>query len=77
MVNRTEYRPPEGERTFESRLKFIHDIFANRFPQEQIMARCVQYKLDASFDAYIKDIHKSLCWLYGKDPMEVLKKIDG
>jgi len=67
---------PEEERTFETRLIFIHDIFANRYPRSQIMAHCIQHKLDKSYEAYVKEIHKSLWQLYGKDPMAVLKKID-
>jgi hypothetical protein len=70
-------RPPESERTFESRLKFIDEIFSNTYTQDQIMASCIQYKLNKSFESYIKDIHKSLWKLSGKDPMAVLRRIDG
>ena len=73
----SKYRPPESERTFESRLKFIDEIFSNTYTQDQIMASCIQYKLNKSFEAYIKDIHKSLWKLSGKDPMAVLRRIDG
>jgi hypothetical protein len=41
------------------------------------MASCINYKLNKSYEAYIKEIHKSLWNLYGKDPMMLLKKIDG
>lgn len=70
-------RPPESERTFESRLKFINEIFSDTYSSDQIMASCIQYKLNKSFDAYIKDIHKSLWKLSGKDPMAILRRIDG
>lgn len=70
-------RPPESERTFESRLKFINEIFSNTYSSDQIMASCIQYKLNKSFEAYIKDIHKSLWKLSGKDPMAILRRIDG
>ena len=73
----TKQRPPESERTFESRLKFIAEIFSNTYTQDQIMASCIQHKLNKSFEAYIKDIHKSLWKLSGKDPMAVLRRIDG
>ena len=69
-------RPPEESRTFETRVKFIDDIFSNLYTRDQIMASCITYKLDKSFDAYIKDIHKSLWKLSGKDPMSILRKID-
>jgi hypothetical protein len=70
-------RPPESERTFETRLKFIGEIFSNTYSHDQIMASCIQYKLNKSFETYIKDIHKSLWKLSGKDPMAVLRRIDG
>ena len=73
----SKQRPPESERTFESRLKFIDEIFSNTYTQDQIMASCIQYKLNKSFESYIKDIHKSLWKLSGKDPMAVLRRIDG
>ena len=69
-------RHPEESRTFETRVKFIDEIFSNLYTRDQIMASCITYKLDKSFDAYIKDIHKSLWKLSGKDPMSVLRKID-
>ena len=68
--------PEEASRTFESRLLFISEIFSNTYSQNQIMASCINYKLDKSFEAYIKDIHKSLWKLSGKDPMAVLRRID-
>ena len=40
------------------------------------MAHCIQHKLDKSYEAYVKEIHKSLWLLEGKDPMAILKKID-
>ena len=69
-------RPDEASRTFETRLKFIDEIFSNTYTRDQIMASCITYKLNKSFEAYIKDIHKSLWKLSGKDPMAVLRRID-
>ena len=69
-------RPDEASRTFETRVKFIDEIFSNTYTQDQIMASCITYKLNKSFEAYIKDIHKSLWKLSGKDPMAVLRRID-
>lgn len=51
---------PEEQRTFETRVKFIRDLFSSKYTENQIMANCVQYKLDKSLQAYIKEIHKSL-----------------
>ena len=69
-------RPNEASRTFETRVKFIDEIFSNTYTRDQIMASCITYKLNKSFEAYIKDIHKSLWKLSGKDPMAVLRRID-
>ena len=66
----------EDSRTFETRLKFIDELFSETYSRDQIMASCIQYKLDTSFDTYIKDIHKSLWRLGDKDPMTVLRRID-
>lgn len=67
---------PEENRTFETRLQFIHDIFTNKYTQDQIMANCIMYKLDKSYEAYIKKVHKS-CWLLeNEDPIKILKRID-
>ena len=70
-------RPDEASRTFETRVKFIDEIFSNTYTQDQIMASCISYKLNKSFEAYIKDIHKSLWLLNGKNPISILKRIDG
>lgn len=74
MVKNTKF--PEDERTFETRLKFIKEIFTNRYEPYQIMAHCIQHKLDKSYEVYLKEIHKSLWLLEDKDPMAILKKID-
>lgn len=67
---------PENERTFETRLKFIKELFTNKYEPYQIMAHCIQHKLDKSYEAYIKEIHKSVWLLENEDPMAVLKRID-
>ena len=63
-------------RTFETRISFIRDIFTNKYEPIDIMAHCVKYKLDKSYEVYIKDIFKSIWTLNGQDPMKVLKQID-
>ena len=47
-------------RTFETRVSFIHDIFSNKYEPIEIMAHCIQYKLGKSYEAYLKDILKSI-----------------
>ena len=68
---------PEEERNFETRLKFIRDLFTSKFENYQIMAHCIEHKLDRSYQSYLIDIHKSTWQLGNKDPIAVLKRIDG
>lgn len=63
-------------RTFETRITFIRDIFSNKFTPTEIMAHCIKYKLDKSYEVYLKDVLKSVWNLNGQDPMKILKRID-
>jgi predicted GTPase len=63
-------------RTFETRIAFIRDIFTNKYKPIEIMAHCVKYKLDKSYEVYLKDILKSIWNLNGQDPMKILKRVD-
>lgn len=63
-------------RTFETRVTFIRDIFSNKYKPIEIMAHCISYKLDKSYEIYLKDILKSVWNLNGQDPMKILKRID-
>ena len=63
-------------RTFETRVAFIKYIFTNKYQPIDIMAHCIQYKLDKSFEIYFNDILKSVWNLHGQDPIKILKQID-
>lgn len=63
-------------RTFETRVSFIRDIFTNKYEPIEIMAHSIAYKLDKSYEIYLKDILKSIWNLQGQDPMKILKSID-
>ncbi len=77
MPDTNEYgKFPEEERSFETRVSFIKDIFTLKHTNTEIMAHCIQYKLGKSFEAYSKQILKSVWTLRGEDPMKVLKRID-
>ncbi len=65
-----------NSRTFETRVGFIRDIFSNKYQPIEIMAHCIQYKLDKSYEVYLKDILKSVWNLDGQDPMKILKRVD-
>ena len=66
----------EASRTFETRLLFIKELFTNKYSQSDIMAHCIQHKLDESLKQYVKELEKHMWNLDGKDPMDILKKID-
>lgn len=66
----------EQYRTFETRLQFIGEIFANKLPQETIMANCINHKLKRSYEAYTDDLKSSVSKLKNEDPMAILKKIN-
>jgi hypothetical protein len=65
-----------SSRTFETRVSFIRDIFSNKYAPIEIMAHCIQYKLDKSYEIYLDDILKSIWNLNGQDPIKILKRID-
>ena len=65
----------EEDRTFESRLLFIGEIFNDPFPKDKIMTSCIQHKLDVSFEEYLSDVHKSYYKLLQKEPTTVLKRM--
>ena len=65
-----------NQRTFETRVSFIRDIFTNKHTPMEIMAHSIQYKLDKSYEIYFNDILKSVWNLNGQDPIKILKRID-
>lgn len=67
---------PEEDRTFETRLIFIKDIFLNKYPNEQIMANCINYKLNMSYESYSRELENDIKLLVGENPIRVLKRID-
>lgn len=64
------------QRTFETRVSFIRDIFTNKYEPVQIMAHCISYKLDKSFQVYLQEVLTSVWNLGGKDPLKILRKVD-
>lgn len=65
-----------SQRTFETRVSFIRDIFSNKYEPIEIMAHSIQYKLDKSLEVYFEDILKNIWNLNGQDPIKVLKSLD-
>lgn len=64
------------KRNFETRVKFINQIFTNKYTATEIMASCIKYKLGKSYEQYLKDVMKSVWNLEGEDPIKILKRID-
>lgn len=64
------------KRNFETRVKFINQIFTNKYTPTEIMASCIQYKLGKSYEQYLKDVTRSVWNLEGEDPIKILKRID-
>ena len=65
-----------SQRTFETRVSFIRDIFTNKYEPTEILAHSIKYKLDKSYEIYLADVLKSVWNLNGQDPIKVLKHID-
>ena len=72
----TDNKFPINERTFETRLMFINEIFSNLFSQEDIMAHCIVHKLDRSYLSYVKELEQSARNLEKADPIKILKTMD-
>lgn len=49
---------PEN-RTFETRLLFIKELFENTYSQADILANCIQHKLDRSFESFLEELNYS------------------
>ena len=62
----------------QSMINTTDEIVSDKVKYEpiEIMAHCIQYKLDKSYEAYFNDILKSVWNLNGKDPIKILKQID-
>ena len=65
-----------ASRTFETRVLFIKALLENKYTQSEIMAHCVEYKLDESLKKYIEALNQSVWNLEGEDPIKILKRID-
>jgi len=78
VVNLEESAKDRSKRTFETRLRFIESVFAHKFSEEEIFKKCIQYKLNISYEQYQADINKCFNILMGKvneDPLKVIKRL--
>lgn len=75
LINKVFLKPDYDTRTFESRLLFIKDLFEHTFDNSIIMGRCIQYKLNESYNTSEKERADSIKAIKQADPIEVLNKI--
>ena len=67
--------PGKENRTFETRLEFIANIFSHPLSKTEILASSVQFKLNKTYEIYLEEVNRSLSILAGHDPTKVLSKI--
>ena len=67
--------PGKENRTFETRLEFIANIFSNPLSKTEILASSVQFKLNKTYEIYLEEVNRSLSILASHDPTKVLSKI--
>ena len=48
-----------ASRTFETRLIFIRELFANKYSQNNILASCIEHKLKKSFEVFLDELEYS------------------
>lgn len=64
-------------RTFETRLLYIRDIFAEKYSQEEILKSSIEHKLQVSYEEYVNELKRSLALLQALDaPTKILKKVN-
>ena len=67
--------PGKENRTFETRLEFIANIFGHPLSKTEILASSVQFKLNKTYEIYLEEVNRSLSILASHDPTKVLSKI--
>lgn len=72
---RDKFDPGEENRTFETRLQFINNVFSNPSTKTEIMESCIQFKLKKNYEQYIEDVNRSLRILRSANPEDVLLKM--
>lgn len=62
-------------RTFESRLLFIKEIFENKYSAEDIFRLSIEHRLGRTYEAYLDELNQSLEILLEKKTLTVMKKV--
>lgn len=69
-------KPAREERTFETRLQFIREIFSDVYPQDVILQSAIQFKLGMSLEQYNIDTRASIRVLETAQNVALLKKLN-
>lgn len=62
-------------RTFETRLLFIKEIFENKYSAEDIFRQSIEHRLGRTYEAYLDELNQSLEILLEKKTLTVMKKV--
>lgn len=61
------------DRTFTTRLEFIHEIFSNKFAITEILTSSINYKLISTLEQLQASYDKQINSLQYADPVDVLE----
>ena len=56
----------KDNRTFETRVKFINEVFSNKFSRSDIMTSCILFKLKNSYNNYADELEATVQQLENK-----------
>lgn len=62
---------------FKSQLKYIlNDLDKHKRPKQQILAECIQTRLDRSLQSYYQDLMESYNYLCQRNALRLAKKLN-
>lgn len=67
---------PKEQRTFETRLLFINEMFSDLHDKTEIMTSCIQYKLGKSLEQYLRELKLGALEVEHLSPLTVMRRID-
>lgn len=72
-----EIKIPAEARTFETRLKYLREVYMHKFTSEEILRMSIEYRLNKTYEQYLEDLNNCIQALVNKNkPTQVLKRID-
>ena len=64
----------KNQRTFETRLLFIKELFLHKYSEEEILKGSIVHKLKKSYEQYLDEVNRSVSMLRSQDPLKVLNR---